>query len=728
VCLSLSSLRVRLLVLVCLALVPAFALLIYTAFEQRRVSAVEVQETALRLARLASSDHGRLILETRQVLISLSHLPAVQQHQGPRCSAFFAQLLREHPLYANLGAVDNTGRLFCSAVPSAAIDLSDRAYFRRAVERRGFAIGNHQIGRATKRATINVAHPVLGEGGELRAVVFAAIDLVSLNRFVTEAHLPEGSTLTVVDQAGVILVRHPDGERWIGRQLPSSSRFTVRRAGVAGATEADRVARRIGFAPLFGNRAEGDVYVSIGIPTDVALASANRSLLRNLATLGGIGALTLLTGWVGANVFVLRKVDRLVDATRRLAAGDTSVRAGNGRGDGELDQLATAFDAMVTALESRQREAGRAREELRASNDALRAVFEASPPAIVLLDAEGSVRMWNLGAERLFGWREEEVLGRRNPVIPASSASESRSFLAEALTGEPLVDAETQRHTNRGELIDVSVSSAPVHDSAGTVVGAVVVYVDIRERKRAAEETLRQREALARSEKLAALGRLAAGVAHELKNPLTVIAGRVDLMRRHVPAEGALARHFQPVIEAAQRMRSITEGLSSYSKPTRPVRGVLNVGTLLTDTRELVAYQAKTSGVTIVVEATQSLRPIRADRSQMTQVLVNLATNAIEAMADNGGGELALRARLDTDRMLIEVADTGPGIPEDRLETIWGAFYTTKADGTGLGLSIVRGIIEEQPGATISLESRIGRGTTFTVAIPAAGDPGSELR
>ena len=233
----------------------------------------------------------------------------------------------------------------------------------------------------------------------------------------------------------------------------------------------------------------------------------------------------------------------------------------------------------------------------------------------------------------------------------------------------------------------------------------------------------RQQEALFKNEKLADLGRLAAGVAHELRNPLTVVAARLQLLdmengRGPVPPEN-LKRTIGSLGEAAERMRRIMEGLSSYSKPQRPEPTLLNVWELLTTAAQLVAYKARSGNVTVTVQVgLDTLPQVRGDRSQMMQILVNLANNAIEAMASTGG-TLVLRVAV-RDGVVVEVVDNGPGIPEDRFARIWEAFYTTKDEGTGLGLSIVKALVDEQPGAKIEVESRVGIGTTFRITMPAA--------
>jgi hypothetical protein len=161
---SLSSLRVRLLLLVLTAVLPALGLVFYTALEQRRSATAEVQETALRLARLASSNQGQLIGGVRQLLVSLSQLPEIRAREDAACSAFLSKLLQQYPLYANLGVAARNGDIFCSGLLQSRIhNATDRSWFQRTIQARNFAIGDYQIGRITGKATVNFGYPVIEE-------------------------------------------------------------------------------------------------------------------------------------------------------------------------------------------------------------------------------------------------------------------------------------------------------------------------------------------------------------------------------------------------------------------------------------------------------------------------------------------------------------------------------------------------------------------------------------
>ena len=367
-----SGLRVRLLLLVLLAVVPALGLTLYTNLEERQLRKAQVQEYALRLSRIVSADHERLIEGARQLLVTLTRLPAVRDPNRAACNALFADLLTQQSSYANLGVIDADGNIFCSGLPiTGQVYVGDRSYFRRAKETRDFAIGDYQIGRVTGKATLNFGRPILDDAGHVRAVVFAALDLAWLNELASRAELPTGSTLTIIDRHGTILSRYPDERKWVGKLMPEPLVFKAILAqqgnGMTEARSEDGIPRLFSFAPFGGAAQSAGAYVSVGIPAAVAFAGANQILALNLVGLGLVAGLALAAASVGGNLFIVRQVQALVGATKRVAAGELGVRTGLPQGQGELSQLAGAFDQMAESLD-RAHERRLLEEELRRKN------------------------------------------------------------------------------------------------------------------------------------------------------------------------------------------------------------------------------------------------------------------------------------------------------------------------------------------------------------------------
>jgi HAMP domain-containing protein len=353
---SVSSLRVRLLLLVLLALIPARGLGIYTAWEMRQIARAEALQDAMRMARVASTAGERLVEGAHQLLLTLARLPEVRQQNAAACSKLLADLLKPYPYFSNLGVATLNGDVFCSAVSFEGVaDISDRTYFLRAVERRDFAAGEYRIGRITGKAVINFGYPVLDDEGRLTAVVFAGLDLSWLNRLLAESRLPERSTVTVVDVAGQVLARYPEPEKWVGRFFPDApfvrAALSQQEEGTLEGAGLDGTPRLFAFTPLQIGERERIAYVYIGIPRDSAFAKVNQIDNRSLVGFAAVLVFALLATGIGSRVLILRPVTALVQTMRRLGAGDVTARTGLPHTSSEVGRLAAALDDLADSLE-----------------------------------------------------------------------------------------------------------------------------------------------------------------------------------------------------------------------------------------------------------------------------------------------------------------------------------------------------------------------------------------
>ncbi|MEK7447076.1 MAG: PAS domain S-box protein [candidate division NC10 bacterium] len=411
--------RVRLAVLVLLALLPALGLILYAAREDRRLATANGEEDALRVARLAALQHSPLVEGAHHLLIGLTHLPAVRSLDARACPRIFAGMLGKFPSYTNIVAVKPDGDIFCSAVPlPSPINIADREYFQRVLDTRDFVASRYLVGRITGKPVITFAYPLVDEAGVVRAVVAVAPDLGWLNRLAEQALLPRGSTVTVLDQDGVILARYPDAPQWIGKAVPEApivrAVLSRRAEGTVESPGLDGIRRLYAFTRLPTPPGSGEVYVSIGIPTALVFAEADRLQARNFLGLGLVGAAALVATGIGGHLLILRRVDPIVSATRRLATGDLGARTGVSYGSraDELSELARAFDDMAATLEQRTAEGQRADDALRASEDRFRSVARSAADAIIVASGDGTVLFSNPAAQAMFGYAEDELLGR----------------------------------------------------------------------------------------------------------------------------------------------------------------------------------------------------------------------------------------------------------------------------------------------------------------------------
>jgi signal transduction histidine kinase/HAMP domain-containing protein len=387
----LSTIRIRLILIVILAVLPMLVVTLYAGYEQREQAIGRAQESALSVARLAASDQGRLMEGTRQLLVAMSHFPAVRDYDSEACGRFVADLLAQNPLYSNLGAATPDGNVFCAAVSSPTpTNCGDRSFFQQCLRTKDFVIGNYITMRITGKPGIAAVYPVLDDAGQVRAVVFAGIDLTWLDGFVAQAQLPEGSTLSVIDHAGTILTRYPDPDQWRGQSLPEEQAqlLLAQSEGLSEAAGLDGVQRLYAFARISAPP-EGELYVRVGIPRAIVLAEAERILRRNLIALLAATLLAFTLAGLEGNLFVLWPLNAMVRAVRRFDAGDFTARVGRVPRSRELDNLARAFDRMAATVEAREAERDASEEKLRQETARAEALAAAATRLNAQLDLQG---------------------------------------------------------------------------------------------------------------------------------------------------------------------------------------------------------------------------------------------------------------------------------------------------------------------------------------------------
>jgi two-component system nitrogen regulation sensor histidine kinase GlnL len=281
--------------------------------------------------------------------------------------------------------------------------------------------------------------------------------------------------------------------------------------------------------------------------------------------------------------------------------------------------------------------------------------------------------------------------------------------------------AEGDLITRRGRKLPVSVTVSPLRDQHGNFIGTILLLRDIKHRRELEED-------LKRADRLATMGTLAAGLAHEIRNPLGGIKGAAQLLRRALDPESSLREYTDIMIREVDRVNKLIEQLLNLSRPLQLTLAPVNIHEILND---VLLLESQAGGETVVIRKIfdPSLPPIRGDRAQLTQVFLNLLKNAFQAI--DGHGCLTIITRLETDYHVrdhgtgrnrfiwVEISDEGRGIKEEDLAHIFSPFFSTKNSGTGLGLAICYSIIKEH-GGTIRVESIEGRGTTFKVSLLVA--------
>ncbi|MBI2997093.1 MAG: GAF domain-containing protein [Deltaproteobacteria bacterium] len=433
---SFSSIRVRLILLVLLGIVPALGLVLYIALEQHDLAATAAHKEALRLAHLVTEDHKELIEETEGLLIAMAQLPSVRNRNSAECSEFFKALLKHyHDDYTNLAAFGLDGNMFCSTIPlTRPLNAAHEPWFRQAVQSRDFTFSEYRIGRVSGKPQVTLTYPVLGYDGQVQALVLAGLDLARMNHLIAKVQLPAGSVATLIDRNGTILAHYPDPKKWVGQSFPNAPLFRItmkQREGKAESAGLDGISRLYAFTHLGVHPQYMDVSVIVGIPKKVVFAQGNWVLMRNLISLGLVGLLAIAVAWFGGNLSIVNPLSSLAIATRRLAAGDLSVRTGPSYQDGELGELQHAFDEMADSLEAFRRDVTLRNEELATLNLVAATVSQSLELQKVLedgLDKVLEIMRLSHGEVLLFDAESESIVPRIYRGISSQFALETQAF------------------------------------------------------------------------------------------------------------------------------------------------------------------------------------------------------------------------------------------------------------------------------------------------------------
>jgi len=356
--------------------------------------------------------------------------------------------------------------------------------------------------------------------------------------------------------------------------------------------------------------------------------------------------------------------------------------------------------------------------------------------ALFMLSPEGIVTNWNAGAERIKGYRANDILGRHFSVFytePDRAAGLPERAL-ETARERGRYEAESWRVRKNGDLFWANVVIDAIHDETGELIGFAKITRDMTERREAQLELQRAQERLAQTQKLEAIGQLTGGVAHDFNNILMVVGGQTELLRRRVGGDDpAIARALDAIELSAARGRDLTRHLLAFARRQRLHPAPVAISSRADALRQLFAASVGSS-ITVEIDLPPDLWRIEVDISQLELALLNMAVNARDAMPN--GGRITLMGRNVSlpvgalaeepagDYVALALRDTGAGIPPDILPKVFEPFFTTKDvdKGTGLGLSQVYGFVQ-QSGGRVGIDTELGQGTTITLYLPRIEAP-----
>lgn len=725
-----SSIKICLLILVLIVILPCTFLIVYVTYNYSLTLAEKEKEKTLNIAQQISGEINEFIKETKGVLMTLSHLPEIDPEHASSCSRLFSKLLKHYPRYLNIGVAAMDGNIFCSAIPlKGKVNISDREYFRHAIKRGDLGIGVYQIGRITGLPSVNVGYPVFDENNNIKAVIFAALNLMWINELPSRIGLPQGSIIMAVDQNGVIITGNPDGKIWTGRsviQNPLIKRVLNERKGASSGEEFDGVKRLYGFSFTGSDYEAGKLHIIVGIPEEVVLSKTRKILITGFSTLAIIAFLSALLAYAAGNRLIARKINSLIHVTEAVKGGNLSLRPGIKSGIDEIDRLASSFDEMIRSLENKTK-------ELVEAESRYRQLIEKIPAITYLCHPDKFKRIYYISpqAETITGFSPDEIIGDPGLLLNQIHEQDRDKVISQLknISQEKGIFSIIYRMYRRdGSLCWIEERGGYITDENGKPLFLQGIMIDITEKKVMEERYFK-------FQRMETIGELSAGIIHDLKNMLTPINLSVSILKgKYTDDEGK--KLLDIIDDCIKKGASLINNLLLFIRGGPAEKSLIDVRAMLMNIESIVRGTFPKT-IRISFNIPENLWPIYGNRTQIEQVVMNILKNASDAMPHGGDLSLIVENEFIEKKYLeraidakegpyvcITVSDSGEGMSDDVRKRLFEPFFTTKesSKGTGLGLFTSQSIVKAHDGF-IRVYSEHGKGSTFKIYLPAITTP-----
>lgn len=606
---SLSSLLVRITILILMVIAPVLALTLYTGFEQRQQSVQEAKEEVIRISQLVAVYQEHFIERAQQITSALSNAPGVSPQTSEQCSDVFTRVKARYPNYSEFLAAAPNGTIFCSSTPgfssSQRIDASDSDWFQRSLEKQEFVVSGVSVSRLTGKTVLTFGYPVYDSNNVLKYVVAASLDMDNITEFTGKVTLPNNSSIVLIDKDGRIVARYPETERWSGQSLLYEPliRTALSMQGEEGTEELiglDGVSRLYDFTLVeYQGQAQG-MYVAVGIPTDIMFEQANQTLLRNVVLLAIIMVVGFIAALLGSNFFVLAPIQNFIEATKHIAEGNFSVRLDTDRKLAEIDQLASSFNYMTGTLQKHE-------ENLRKAESRYRSLVEQLPTVIytTLPNRARTTTYVSPGIEALTGFTDKEWLTSPSMwtmrIHPDDRSIVVERMMQSCADGSPF-QAEYRIIGKERNNVWVRDDAVVIANDQGTPIFLQGTLSDITERKEAEEVIQLQEETL-----------------REISMPLLRIGQQTMLM----PLIGEIDSQ-----RTLQMMKTMLDGVEHH-----------RIKTVILDVTGVIIVDSQVANAILQME--QAIRLLGAKmvitgiRPEVAQTMVSLGLNMGEIVTES---------------------------------------------------------------------------------------------
>lgn len=460
------------------------------------------------------------------------------------------------------------------------------------------------------------------------------------------------------------------------------------------------------FIPLMKG---SDLVIGVTFDRDGIEQSLKRQLLIHTIISVGLIVMTWMVSYFIA-VALIKPLRDILGNITEISEGRFGKHIATNRQD-EFGILSSRINTMADNLQTYMGRLQDSAEELRVTKEYLESFVNHTSDAIHVTDLQGNITQANKAFEVMYGLNDTVVFRSKNHIIPYELQEEYAEILRRIQLGESVADFETTRNMCNGTPIDVSITVSPIRNEQGEIVAVAEISRNITARKQT-EEVIR------RSEKLSVVGQLAAGVAHEIRNPLTTLKGFVQLHK----SKGELSvAHLDIMQSELDRINFIVSEFLILAKPQVNHFQPINIQNIIQDMITLLDLQAILSKVEFKLQVNDSVPEVNGASNQLKQVFVNIMKNCIEAMPDGGMVTIDLQHDPSVGIVVIRIVDEGIGISEEELPKLGEPFFTSKSTGNGLGLMVSQRIIANHKG-TMNITSKLGQGTCVEIRIQGLPD------
>jgi len=684
------SLRMRIFLIALLAIIPVMGIMSIEFRENQELIISNIYHQDLSVAYSMSENQDGLISQTKGFLTALSLLPQVRAGDTTALNKLLPQLLNSYPNYYNILITNSNGTIIASALLHTNGNESQRSYFKKAIQTRGFSIGNYQVDYISKKATVGIAYPILDDKGQIKTVLVVTLNLEWLGTLLGKDDLPPGSVVGLLDGNGVVLARFPVAQSWVGKQASATVRplLMTKKEGTTEGRGNDGIYRLYAFVPL--DPIEGNMSIVVGVPAQFAFAGLKKTIIYDFIGLLVVIAAFFILVWEGSKWLILGPLDVLASTARRLSKGDMTARTGLPYFS-EIGQLARSFDKMAASLENERKK--------------LYALIDELPASIWVQSEDYFIRFANKRFIKNFGDPVGKICYEilRNEDTPCNHCQ---------------TIFETQRSANfeitfaEGKILEVHQRFFLDIDGCPLVLK---MGLDITDKKTAEEEMIRL-------DRLNLVGEMAATIAHEIRNPMTTVRGFLQMLGAKEECR-KYSDYYNIMIDELDSANSIITEYLSLTRKTRAPHESCNLNDLVKQIRPLIISDA--TGLCLGIETDLKEVPnLSMNKKEIGQLLLNLVRNGLEAMDE--GSTLTIRTFTEGDNVTLAVQDQGSGIDPAVLNKLGTPFVTTKENGTGLGLSVCYAIANRN-NAEINVDTG-PNGTTFYIRFKGTGSVAGDIQ